>query len=315
MLKHSAVAAKQVLMGKSLWDESSKAAMSVTGDLPCEVQGKEHRPVNVAGSSKKEVKSLNGVCARDRNKMKVSSRQQTGLTGSSNQVKNGYQREHSASVDRDDRDKSSNDNREIEATCTCKPSSELSGSDESTGSSTNATDLVKEDGQCLEKATRSMPPITQASTKSSKATPTSAVETRNHPNRTKSAKGTTTSTKTVETKTGNQTKVVDNTSMVVRDQTDNHKVQTELSDSAAVSQNFVSMSPSQTTQSKDDGGARTVLADPASNSTEDSRTVEGVWSQYQQQQLEWALRKYPRSAENRWQLIAKNIPGKSEVCM
>ena len=318
MLKHSVVTAKQVLKGETLWDRSSKAAMNVTGNPPWETQGKEHRPVHMAGGSKKVAKSLNGVCARDRNKTKVSSQQQTDLTESSNQGRDGYQCDRPASVSREDSENDTTGECEIEA----KPSSRSSCSDESTSSPTTATDLIKKDGLPSDKTTQTTPPATQNSTKSSKAAPTSAVrnETRNRLNRTKSTKDTTTSTKAVETKTEKPTKVVDSSrSTMVRDQTDNHKIQTELSDSTGVTQNLVTsegMASSQTTPSKGDGGTRIMLTDPARNSTADSHTEAKVWSQYQQQQLEWALRQYPRSAENRWQLISKNVPGKSEVqCM
>ena len=37
------------------------------------------------------------------------------------------------------------------------------------------------------------------------------------------------------------------------------------------------------------------------------------WSQYQQKQLEWALMQYPKFAKDRWENIAKAVPGKSKV--
>ena len=37
------------------------------------------------------------------------------------------------------------------------------------------------------------------------------------------------------------------------------------------------------------------------------------WSRYQQKQLEWALVKYPKFAKERWENIAKAVPGKSKV--
>ena len=37
------------------------------------------------------------------------------------------------------------------------------------------------------------------------------------------------------------------------------------------------------------------------------------WSRYQQKQLEWALVQYPKFAKDRWENIAKAVPGKSKV--
>lgn len=37
------------------------------------------------------------------------------------------------------------------------------------------------------------------------------------------------------------------------------------------------------------------------------------WSRYQQKQLEWALVQYPKFTEERWEKIAKAVPGKSKV--
>ena len=42
--------------------------------------------------------------------------------------------------------------------------------------------------------------------------------------------------------------------------------------------------------------------------------VDGLWSQYQQSQLEWALAQYSKDVHERWELIAKAVPGKSKVC-
>ena len=39
------------------------------------------------------------------------------------------------------------------------------------------------------------------------------------------------------------------------------------------------------------------------------------WSRYQQKQLEWALVQYPKFAKDRWDNIAKAVPGKSKVYM
>ena len=38
-----------------------------------------------------------------------------------------------------------------------------------------------------------------------------------------------------------------------------------------------------------------------------------VWTQYQQRQLEWALTQYPKFSTDRWQNIARAVPGKSQV--
>ena len=37
------------------------------------------------------------------------------------------------------------------------------------------------------------------------------------------------------------------------------------------------------------------------------------WSQYQQVQLEWALTAYPKFSTDRWENIAKGVPGKTKV--
>lgn len=37
------------------------------------------------------------------------------------------------------------------------------------------------------------------------------------------------------------------------------------------------------------------------------------WSRYQQKQLEWALVQYPKLAKERWENIAKAVPGKTKV--
>ena len=42
--------------------------------------------------------------------------------------------------------------------------------------------------------------------------------------------------------------------------------------------------------------------------------TDGLWSQYQQNQLEWALAQYSKDVHERWELIAKAVPGKSKVC-
>ena len=47
-----------------------------------------------------------------------------------------------------------------------------------------------------------------------------------------------------------------------------------------------------------------------SNSKDDSSSS---WSRYQQKQLEWALVQYPKFAQERWENIAKAVPGKSKV--
>ena len=47
-----------------------------------------------------------------------------------------------------------------------------------------------------------------------------------------------------------------------------------------------------------------------------SNTKDGTvppWSWYQQKQLEWALVQYPKFAKERWENIAKAVPGKTKV--
>lgn len=41
---------------------------------------------------------------------------------------------------------------------------------------------------------------------------------------------------------------------------------------------------------------------------------DGAWSQAQQKALEAALLSVPKSVEDRWNVIADNVPGKSKVC-
>ena len=59
-----------------------------------------------------------------------------------------------------------------------------------------------------------------------------------------------------------------------------------------------------------DGGSSSVVM--VSNSKDD--TTSSSWSQYQQKQLEWALVYYPKFAKDRWNNIAKAVPGKHKVC-
>ncbi|ESO87959.1 hypothetical protein LOTGIDRAFT_126898, partial [Lottia gigantea] len=37
-----------------------------------------------------------------------------------------------------------------------------------------------------------------------------------------------------------------------------------------------------------------------------------TWTQNQQMIFEWALRQYPKGIEQRWEKIAKHLPGKSK---
>lgn len=53
------------------------------------------------------------------------------------------------------------------------------------------------------------------------------------------------------------------------------------------------------------------------NKTEDLCENKGLdaesWSQNQQVILEWALKQYPKTTEQRWEKIAEHIPGKTKV--
>lgn len=46
---------------------------------------------------------------------------------------------------------------------------------------------------------------------------------------------------------------------------------------------------------------------------EKSRSADDVWTQNQQKLLELALQQYPRGTAERWDMIAKVVPGKSKV--
>ena len=59
-----------------------------------------------------------------------------------------------------------------------------------------------------------------------------------------------------------------------------------------------------------DGGSSSVVM--VSNSKDG--TTSSSWSRYQQKQLEWALVQYPKFAKDRWDNIAKAVPGKNKVC-
>lgn len=47
---------------------------------------------------------------------------------------------------------------------------------------------------------------------------------------------------------------------------------------------------------------------------EEPATDKTQWNQYQQKQLEWALKEYSKE-ENRWELIAEVVPGKTKVIL
>lgn len=48
---------------------------------------------------------------------------------------------------------------------------------------------------------------------------------------------------------------------------------------------------------------------------EKSRVPEELWTQNQQKLLEMALQQYPKGTSDRWDKIAKCVPGKSKVCL
>ena len=50
-----------------------------------------------------------------------------------------------------------------------------------------------------------------------------------------------------------------------------------------------------------------------SNSKDGTCTSSLPWTRYQQKQLEWALVQYPKFSQDRWDNIAKAVPGKSKV--
>ena len=52
---------------------------------------------------------------------------------------------------------------------------------------------------------------------------------------------------------------------------------------------------------------------PEPNGKVQLHTTNSDWNQYQQKQLEWALTNYEKDKANRWELVAKAVPGKSKV--
>ena len=78
-------------------------------------------------------------------------------------------------------------------------------------------------------------------------------------------------------------------------------------------ENGVTLSNSRTTSKEEklaevgeDGSTGVVTVEKSSDGS-------SSWSQYQQKQLEWALVQYPRFAKDRWDNIAKAVPGKTKV--
>lgn len=56
-------------------------------------------------------------------------------------------------------------------------------------------------------------------------------------------------------------------------------------------------------------------SDDESRKKEKSRAPEELWTQNQQKLLEMALQQYPKGTSDRWDKIAKCVPGKSKVCL
>lgn len=54
-------------------------------------------------------------------------------------------------------------------------------------------------------------------------------------------------------------------------------------------------------------------SDDESRKREKSRALEELWTQNQQKLLEMALQQYPKGTSDRWDKIAKCVPGKSKV--
>ena len=62
---------------------------------------------------------------------------------------------------------------------------------------------------------------------------------------------------------------------------------------------------------KENETSRPPLSEIAPNSLNGGRI--SSWSQYQQRQLEWALGQYPKFSTERWENVAKAVPGKTMV--
>lgn len=56
-------------------------------------------------------------------------------------------------------------------------------------------------------------------------------------------------------------------------------------------------------------------SDDESRKREKSRVPEELWTQNQQKLLETALQQHPKGTSDRWDKIAKCVPGKSKVCL
>ena len=64
--------------------------------------------------------------------------------------------------------------------------------------------------------------------------------------------------------------------------------------------------------------SKTQLSDGANHKKKsvksDVEVKDTSWSQNQQKLLEWALNKFPKGTEERWDKVAEHIPGKNKVC-
>ena len=79
-----------------------------------------------------------------------------------------------------------------------------------------------------------------------------------------------------------------------------------LENGATLSDSRTASREERLTEISEDGSAGVVTVEKSSDGS-------SSWSQYQQKQLEWALVQYPRFAKDRWDNIAKAVPGKTKV--
>ena len=79
-----------------------------------------------------------------------------------------------------------------------------------------------------------------------------------------------------------------------------------LENGATLSDSRTASREERLTEMGEDGSTGVVMVEKSSDGS-------SSWSQYQQKQLEWALMQYPRFAKDRWDNIAKAVPGKTKV--
>lgn len=167
-----------------------------------------------------------------------------------------------------------------------EPSPALSANDTSRNSPSKATELAKKEKQQSEDVFPDISPVVRNSTECGKTTPIKVAKSKTYSDK-------------------NHTELADSTLVVQNIVGDGETTHTKVTQNKKINR-----------KNKEDlpDGGYTTPTDSTRKQAVDNPDEGEAWSQFQQQQLEWSLKQYSRSAENRWQLIAVNVPGKSEVC-